>query len=255
MTISSNVASLFDGSLLSRVQDALGNSGASATLTDGSIKVTGTPTGEGLKSRAAALSSKATTVPTNKDIVSLSPTARTALTNQEIGLKLIVAGKASSSSAATGSRASAPPTSSVSSTSSSSTIDASDVVSLARQDPTQVITDVVAAGQNAVASISTTEGFTAAASADPAFLAKFAGQLPDNLGAGFIAALKNGTLEVQTPEQLGFTAGSVSLTGTSERAIGSSGTANYDLSTTNGIVVGFGFGTLAFKWPKADSDP
>lgn len=236
MTISPNVTSLFDGSLLSRMQDALGNSGASATLTDGSIKVTGTPTGEGLKSRAAALSAKATTASVNKDSVSLSPRARTALANQEIGLKLILAAKAGSDYKSTKSNASVA-------TSSSS-----------QAQPTQAIADIVAAGEDAFASISTTQGFTAAASADPSFLKSFADGLPDNLGAEFTAALKNGTLTVQTGEQAGYTSGSVTLTGTSQSGTSSSGTGHFDMSTTNVLTANFGgFGILAFSWPKAGS--
>ena len=138
MTISSNVASLFDGSLLSRMQDALGNSGASATLTDGFIKVTRTPTGEGLKSRATALRAKATTVPTNKDSVSLSPRARTALANQEIGLKLILAARAGSDYKSIKSNSSAA-------TSSSS-----------QAQPTRAIADITESGKDAFTSISTT---------------------------------------------------------------------------------------------------
>ena len=247
MTISSNLMGLYDGSLLSRVQDALGNSGATAELTDGSIKLTGIPTGEGLKSRAAALSAKTTTVSTNKDTVSLSPTARTALTNQEIGLKLILAGRVVPN--LTSAKGNASPTTSSSSRTPSNV---SDVQALAQEKPTQAIADLVAAGRDAFNSISTTQGFTAAASADPTFLKTFADSLPDNLGAGFVTALKNGTLTVQTGAQAGYIGGGVTLTGTSESATSSSGTGNFDLSTTNVVTAGFsGFGTLAFSWPKA----
>lgn len=246
----SNLSSVLDGTYVGRIQDALGNSGASARITTTSkgvsVEVSGKPTGEGLKIRAeTAVSSEAKASPV-RDIITLSPAARSALSRDKIALQIM-------NSPLSASDKNFPEVSAATNTSVTSKfeVDPNDVAALAQQDPTQVIHDAVAAAKAAVAQISTTNGLSAALTNDPSAIQKLADGFPDQLGPSFIAAIKAGTAIAQLGQEVGYgTDGEVRITATSQSYKGASSNFNFDISKMNVLTGDYGFGQVVFSWPK-----
>lgn len=253
----SSLANLFDGTYTTRIQDALGNSGASVTVANDpkglSVQINGTPTGEGLKLRAEAAransggASRASNVSRTQDSISLSPQAQAALVQQKIALQVLL-NATSGKSASTDPRKSGSEAA-VASRDKSAAVDPADLVSLAQENPTQVIKDAIGAAQAAVAQISTKEGFIAAVSSDPSVLQQFTDPMGDSEKADFLAAIKNGTLDFQSDGlDVG---GSMVYTGTSMTSHG--GTTSTQFDTTGKHVITFGLGNFGFinvGWPK-----
>lgn len=261
--MTSSVAHLLNGTYTARIQDAVGSSGARVTIGPkaSSVQIDGTPTGEGLKLRAARVNSgdmsRANAVPRAQDSINLSPQAKAALAQQKIALQVILAA-ASEKPGPTNPRQSGPeavaPTSTAvasrgKSGESADAVDPTDLVSLAQEDPTQVIKDAVDAAQTAIAQISTKEGFIAAVSGDPAVLKYFADGLEDGAKADFLAAVQNGKLDfesVNVNQSMYYTG-----TGMGGHSDGGPLTVGFDMTGKHAFTFGLdNLGFINIGWPK-----
>lgn len=261
MTVAVNLASLMSGAYVRDIQDALGR-GASVAVTSGaqdSVKITGTPTGEGLKIEAQALQASTRAKASTYDTISLSPAAQASLDQQKIALTLLVQGQAGRNGRTEGQKPPETVSAAPQSGNSSDAVDATDVVALSHEDPTQLVKDLVGAVDTVASQLCTMQGFQAAAASDPSFLQTFAKGIPDGLGDSFLAAFANGTVTIQSGKDAGIgSGGGVLISGTGESSIVGSNTGSFHTgltSTTNSVGAGFGFTEQAmFSWPKTDTE-
>lgn len=258
MTVAVNLASFMSGAYIRDIQDALGRS-ASVTVTSGakdSVSITGTPTGEGLEIESKALQASAKPKASAYDIVSLSPAAQAALDQQRIALTLLVQGQAGHNDKVESQKTSETMSTVQQSADASTTVDATDVTALSQEDPTQLVKDLVSAEDTVAAQLSTTQGFQAAAASDPSFLQTFAKSMPDDLGNSFMAAFANGTLKIQSGDDIGIdSGGGVIISGFGESSISGSSPYIPVSEATNVVSAGFGFTKYAvFSWPKTDAE-
>lgn len=259
MTITASVGALFSATYTARIQDALGNSGASLTLTEGnssSTKITGNPTGSGLKILAGQSAARNTQAAT--DTVHLSPEAQRKFEEQTIALTLLNSTTASMNSNTPTNQVTIPNINKEITKPNlySSEIDPTDVASLSQEDPSQVIKDSISAATNAISQISTNDGFYQTTGSDPDALKSFLSSFSATDSAAIASAYANKTLVVQSPEnEPGWhqVDGTVSISGT---------TASFDggrtgLTTAEAASSGkeyrslnFGYGSLVVSWPK-----
>lgn len=174
MPVTSSVSSLLSGAYIGMIQSALGDSGASMTMREGdlgSLRITGTPTGEGFKIKARRQAQQAA----RADTVSLSPAARAMMDNATIALKVIQAstpGADSSASNKTPAVPAAQATSSAARPAAADTTPYSDS-ELAASNPAGLVHDTVAAAMDALHRISTTDGFRTEMTSNPAAFQSF----------------------------------------------------------------------------------
>lgn len=260
MTITASVSALFSGTYTARIQDALGNSGASLTLTGGgssSPKITGSPTGSGL--RIIAGQSAARNTQAAIDTVHLSLEAQRKFEEQTIALTLL-----NSTTAATKSNTftkqvtiSETVTKTANPNSNSSGIDPTDVASLSQEDPSQVIKDSINAATAAISQISTNDGFYQATGSDPNVLESFLSNFSEADSAAIASAYANKTLVVQSPDnEPGWhqANGTLSISGTTVSSGGGhTGLTTAEAASSNKEYrsMDFGYGSLVVSWPKA----
>lgn len=204
MTIAASFGDLLNTTYISRIQDALGNSGASLTMQDGrpeTIVIRGNPNGLGLQIRTKqqAVSASEAVTP---DTIALSPAAQEKLSDLLVASKLLAGNTkpaADSVSVALEDQprnpaTPTPPNEPAGVQSGGQTTDPTNIAALAQENPTQVIKDVVSAAQ---AALTDTAGFYAATANDPQFLRQITFGMSEQDKVSFLAAYANRELTLQ----------------------------------------------------------
>ncbi|HEY3845894.1 MAG TPA: hypothetical protein VGL95_02130 [Acetobacteraceae bacterium] len=267
MSITASFADLWSGIYVARVQDALGDTGATLTLNDtnpDSLAISGTATGLGLtilaKQQAALVKQQAATdrPQGNIDAITLSPAAQAKLRVLQTAAQLLATDvKPASDSAVAKSKGDNPveqttaqPSQPASNATGGQTIDPADVTALAAENPSQVIKEAVSAAQTA---LDDPASFYAAAANNSSIIQIITSGLSDSSKASFMAAYANQTLNLQNAADVTgwqFT-GQTTITGTSE-SLGGGGAWGFAQppANTDYTAVDFGLGQLFISWPK-----
>jgi hypothetical protein len=258
--MTASFADLWSAVYAQRIQDALGNTGATVTLNDtnpGSLAISGTATGLGLT--ILAKQQAATDAPQgNIDAVTLSPAAQAKLRELQTAAQLLTKGAKPTSDSVAPKSESGNPVERTSTRSSPSTtnatggqtIDPTDVTALATENPSQVIKDAVSAAQ---AAMTDTASFYAAAASDSSIVQFITSGLSDSSKSSFMAAYANQTLNLQNAADVtGWqSTGQTTITGTSE-SLGGGGALGFAQppANVNYTALDFGLGQLYISWPK-----
>ena len=221
MSTPSNISDLFQANYGVRIEHTLGQSRSSAQVDTATLKSV-------------------------KDLINLSPVARSTLTQQEIALAVIVPDAKSSVKSAPLS-ANGPEDSSA----SALTVKNSSSTN-AKTDET--VTSIMSDAQSALRDVTSPGGLKAAVANDPNVLTQFLANFSPDDAAAIKSAFADNTLQVQDPSKVPGFVDAVSTSYTSTGQTGSFGQVGFTKGVPNdGMEYRFmdlGVGHLLVSWPK-----